>query len=357
MLHPLSRLKTGFWILTIQSFIATLAFSFDFIYFREQGYSLWWLILIGLLISGISLLIIPFIHTFSVKKYLFTGFCIYGLAALSVVLFQKYALIPYSLLLGLTIIFFWIPINYMFFGSSVKKTNALDSWWYQVPGTLIALVIPLMGLIMIRLGGYPWLFGIGAILFLIAPIVLRNFFPEERIKVDFRQSIQKFKTLKTISMSEGALHFFQGTILHAYALLFIKTSTDYGLFLSFLGLVGFIVALFLAQKSDKTQLRKGIIAGMIFVREAWMWWVLVGAFGIISALSWPLRLAVSMDVKKISLEFWIAWEFFLNVGRVVTLGISMLLFYYELYWAMFAMFGIITITYPLLVHHKLKGLK
>ena len=85
--------------------------------------------------------------------------------------------------------------------------------------------------------------------------------------------------------------------------------------------------------------------------------VLVGAFGIVSALSWPLRLAVSLDVKKASLEFWIAWEFFLNVGRVVTLGISMLLFYYELYWAMFAMFGIITIKYPWLVHYKLKGLK
>ena len=33
------------------------------------------------------------------------------------------------------------------------------------------------------------------------------------------------------------------------------------------------------------------------------------------------------------------------------------LFYHELYWPVFAMFGLITLMYPVLVHHKLKEVK
>ena len=141
-----------------------------------------------------------------------------------------------------------------------------------------------------------------------------------------------------------------------------------GWFLSYLAIISLGIAWFVSRHSDKTQQRKkhifvlflaltASIISLALVRSVIGWLVAVGIFAVIYVISSPLRLAVSMDVKKIDMDFWKTREIFLNIGRAVTLSISAFFFYYQLYWPVFVMFGIITLIYPFLVNYKLKELR
>ena len=69
-------------------------------------------------------------------------------------------------------------------------------------------------------------------------------------------------------------------------------------------------------------------------------------------VSAPIRLALSMDVKQVDLNFWVAREWLLNLGRFVTLGISAYLFYVQEYWAVFGMYAVICVVYPFIAWWK-----
>jgi len=78
---------------------------------------------------------------------------------------------------------------------------------------------------------------------------------------------------------------------------------------------------------------------------------------VIYTISSPLRLAVSLDVRVPDMSFWKVREFFLNIGRVTTLLLTVLLFVFKQYSLVFALFGSIALAYPFLVSYKLKEVK
>lgn len=364
----LSRLRTGFYLLLTQNLLTTFAFSFVFLFFKEKGYSLWWLILIYIIYSGIGVTAIPFVRRFYVRKYLLLSFIMYGLAAMLLWFYSAYSIFLYALLMGLLLIFFWLPLNYLFFKNSSNGTNAVDSSFFMAAPAVLAIAMPPLGALVINTLGYDWLFGLAAVLFLIPFFFIGKWLPEEKLEAERWKEIPAFKGLRTITFCEGALHFFAGVIIPAYALLFLKTPSEVGWFLSYLGAFSFIVAIVLSRRSDQTQKRKAYIfllfflltisiVGLAAVRTAFSWLVAIGIFTVINAVSSPLRLAVSMDVKKIDIYFWKAREIFLNIGRLATLSFSAVMFYYQLYWPVFVLFGLITAIYPFLIQYKLKEVR
>ena len=168
---------------------------------------------------------------------------------------------------------------------------------------------------------------------------------------------------------EGSLQFFSGLILIIYSLLFFETASAYGYFLSYLGIIGLVIALIVTHHSDRQQKRLGYLFPLFFLmaisitalipaRSITTYWIIaVGIFVLLNSISLPLRSAVSMDVKKVDFGFWKAREFFLNLGRAATLGISAVFFYYEWYWPVFAMYGLIALAYPFLIRYKFKEIK
>ena len=83
------------------------------------------------------------------------------------------------------------------------------------------------------------------------------------------------------------------------------------------------------------------------------WYITVGIFLILYNTSFPIRLAVSMDVKTVDMGFWRVRELFLNIGRVIVQGVAALFFYWDIPWAVFCMFAIISFIYPFLIEKKL----
>jgi len=180
--------------------------------------------------------------------------------------------------------------------------------------------------------------------------------------------LKEYKKLRTITVLEGALHFFPLAVINVYTLLFFHEETKYGLFLGYLGLIGIIASIAVSCYSDnkKERLRFLLIPFLclsltIFflplAKTQTIWIILVTIVSLLLTLTYPLRMAFSMDHKTLDYTFWRAREFFLNLGRFVTLALSSLLFYWKEYWLAFALFGLIVLIYPLVAKYKLRQLE
>lgn len=186
--------------------------------------------------------------------------------------------------------------------------------------------MPPLGAYVIKTLGYSWLFGIAAVLFPLCMFIVWKLVPSEIVHTaPLRQGIKEYKSLKTISVLEGSLQFFTGLIIPVYALLFFQRADEIGWFLSYIAILGLIMAVVVAHFSDKNQKRKGFIMilfllltlsifSLSFASTSWAWIISIGIFSIIHYISLPLRLAVSMDFKKVDITFWQVREIFLNVG-------------------------------------------
>jgi len=135
-----------------------------------------------------------------------------------------------------------------------------------------------------------------------------------------------------------------------------------------LELIGFIIAFILSYYSDKQQKRRSYIyflfsllflsiLSLAFIQQKTYWIIAVGIFIVINTISLPLRLAITLDAKKVDLRFWKVREFFLNLGRFCTLTISIILFYYQKYWIVFLLFAMMAFVYPFLMRYKLRDMK
>lgn len=365
-----SRVKAGFFLLLFYSICANLSTSFIPFYFKEQGFSLAWIILMYAIYASLGMTFVVFFRRFSIRAYLITGFVTFSLGLASLAFLPpNISLYTYAFLIGLNLILFWLPVNYLFFLKSSKETNAVDSSLYMIAPGVIAMVLPLFGAAFANSFGYTWLFSLVALLYLLPIIFVYKKIPEEKIStLPFLEGVRHFKGLKTITILEGALHHFSGIVIAVYALLFLKTSLEVGYFLSYLGLLGFVIGMLLSRYSDKNQKRKVFIFVLfclmslsIFLlplsKENIYWFITVGIFSAIYTISLPLRLAVSLDVRVADMSFWRTREFFLNLGRTVTLLLTVFLFTLQQYFLVFALFGCIALAYPFLVNHKLKEVK
>ena len=363
------RLKAGYIILMMHLLLATLSLSYVPLFFKSQGYSLFHLILLFMLSTLGAVLFIPLIKTFSVRRFFLLSMGSYALTNLTLAFASsRYSFWLYPFFFSLNIVFFWINLNYFFFRSSTANTNGVDSSLYMASAGLLSIFIPPLGALIINYGNYSWLFGITAVLYLIPAYYIYRHIPDQKSTAGFMEPLKAFKGLKTITLAEGALGFFGGAIIPVYTILFFPEEISFGLFLSYIGFLGLVMALVVSYRSDVSHQRMKylfplfiLMAASIFVFagiSSIMGWILaVGIFSILNCISSPLRLAVSMDVKKVDLGFWKMREFFLNVGRAVTLGISALFFYYKLFWPVFVLFGVMALAYPFLIKYKFKEMR
>ncbi len=364
-----SRLKRGFLIFGLYDFLSHLVFAFALLFFRQQGYSLASLVALYALQTALRVVLIPCFSQFPVKKFLLVGFlCSTATAGALLWNHLPYSFWLYGIFLGLSGIFFWVPFNYLFFTESRRETNAVDSAFYTLLPAILAIILPPLSALIIRQYGYPILFSIGLLLSLFITMIIFYIVKEQVHHTRWQEDWLEFKSLKILTCCEGALQFFGAVIIPVYALLFLKSAVQWGWFLSYAGLVGFLIALLLSYRSDRTQRRKKYLSITLLLfffsimllplmKSMVGWLVAVGIYTLLENISYPLRLAVSLDSKQASMGFWKMREFFLNVGRTVMLGIAAVLLWKGWTLLMFLMFGLMMLGYVGLVNYKLKEVR
>tara|TARA_Y100000310_G_C20628364_1_gene787178 strand:+ start:532 stop:1572 length:1041 start_codon:yes stop_codon:yes gene_type:complete len=337
-------------------------------FFRSKGIDLSFIVLLSALAAIWSVVMFFLVSKFEMRTSLAIGHLCHACMFFSLVLLPTMiALVAYAILLGTTFIIFWIPLNTIFFRSSQRQTNAIDSAIYFLTGGLLAVIMPPLGGYIITDFGYTWFFSIVAGLYLIMALIVWIKVEKEKIIALSRVCITDYKKLKTITFLDGSFHFFKASIIPIYTLLFITTEKNFGWFLGYLGLIGFIIAIFLSYKSDKKQKRISYIMflfilmslstlSLVLAENISVWIILVGIFTVIYNISSPFRVAVTMDAKKVDLQFWKSRELFLNLGRSVFLSVAFVFFYLKIYWPLFVFYAMLIFIFPLFVKYKLKEL-
>jgi len=265
----LKRLRKGYFLLVSHLFLFVLAGAFIPTFFKSKRLDISFIILLFALTAVWAVVMFFLVSKFEMRTCLALGHVCHAGMFFSLAFLPAFvALIAYAILLGTTFIIFWIPLNLIFYRSSKRQTN-------------VAVLIKV---------------------------------EKERIVAPFRACITQYKKLKTITFLDGAFHYLNAGIIPVYTLLFITTEKNFGWFLGYLGLIGFIIAIFLSYKSDKKQKRIGYIMflfilmsfstlSLVLAKTISVWIILVGIFTIIYNVSNPFRLAVTMDVKKVNLQF------------------------------------------------------
>mgnify|MGYP001577682084 CR=1 FL=1 len=321
----------------------------------------------GLAILSVVMLLV--VTTYNAQWFLRMSYILNAVMALGFfVLPLRIAFLLYVAGWAGLIIIFWVPLNMIFFQESHSGRHAQDSWSYMVAPGVLSMIIPPLGALMMRIYSYKWLFLLMAGVYLVMMVWFWKKIPNQTWRVQREKAITKFKGLKTISMFEGALHFFSSVVLGVYALRFLQNETEVGWFWSYVAIISVVAGFFMARMSDATQERKKYVVilfsfllvcelGFMLAKTLGVFLIVMGMYTVMATVSSPIRLAISMDVKEKDMNFWWSRELFLNIGRAGTLAMAGFFFWKEWEGLLFGMYGVLIALYPLLIFHKLKKLR
>lgn len=359
-------IKKGILLNLLVQLSSNLGLGFSAYYFKIHGVEIYKIILIWAISPLISLPIVYFPKEWPIRKFMKYGLLGWTGMALSLLLINDYSFLLFGIFSGMTLGFFWVSFNYIFFLNSNDSRYAKDSAIYFILGPLVAIVLPPLGSLIIDGLGYRVLFLMCVFLSLLPLLYIKNEIFDVRIKSDFSEARKAFKGLKTITMLDAALHFFQGHFLAIYALLFIKTEYQVGGLLSYLALISLVASFLVSYWSDKYKKRVEILYPMLICMSILILLMpaaknltallpLIGIYAILDNLSLPIRFAVPMDFVKTDIYFWRASEFYGNLGRTLVFFASAVLLYVGSVWMAFGIFATLTLITPFVINYKVKA--
>jgi len=361
-------IKRGATLNLLVQIFSTFGLGFASYYFKIHGVELYKIISIWAISPLVSLPIVRFINTWNVKKYLRLGLLTYTGMALSLLFFNKYSFLLYGIFDGLKLGFFWVSFNYIFFLKSTNDRYAKDSSIYFILGPLVGIVLPPIGALIIHNLGFRALFLTTGLLSFLPLLYVRGQDFSHITRISWREADRAFSGLRLITFYDAALHFFQGSFLTIYALLFLKTEYQVGGLLSYLALISLVASFFLAGLSDKRRNRLEILYPLLIImgvviliipaiKSLSLFIAIVGLYAVLDNLSLPIRFAVPMDVVKLDIGFWRASEFYGNLGRTIVFAVAALLLYIGNYWLAFAIFALMTLSFPFIISRKINSLR
>ena len=267
----------------------------------------------------------------------------------------------YTTLSGLATMTFFTPYNIALFRERRKRQSVQDMTWYWGISIIVSIVGPVLGAYILTGLGLYWFIGITIIIAALGIFFAQSMKPET-YRYSPREAWNHLRGLRTIIIIDGGLHRIM-RIVPLFGLLYISTELDYGGFLSLMSLVAFVVALQMAKFSDKTHKRTELIwplsiaAGLAtalfgFVDSIGGFIILAVILKGLSVMVEPLRGHVMLDADKNDPNSWISRELFLNVGRMIVMGIAAAFMFAGKGSEMFAVLGFVHILFPVVLYLK-----
>lgn len=333
---------------TMLAFGITFAASFNIIYmYNELEVPLWYGPIYLVLGFGISALVSLWMswrpHIDPRNAIMFGLLCLCIEYSLFLVVHDGWLLgILVGVAFGLYLPFFWIPVNVLMARMTDKGDRGVTYGAFFFAWPLAAFVAPLLGGLVIGFANYSLLFIIGiAIIASTIGVVFayRKYIPTKqvmRIRID---GLGKRNVLALFG--EGGFEgvFWVGLVLVAYV--FTQDEVAIGALFSLFGLCAGIMAVILGKVSDKIQnrvffLRVSALASIpcviaVSYATSLEEFALTNGLLEVACFVLPIFLFAILtdkmeDAKNDSV---VGREFFLNIGRVVTISILMTLLYFD----------------------------
>jgi len=265
---------------------------------------------------------------------------------------------------GFRSMLFWLAQNHLFFEKTPTDAHGKVSFLQNaIPATVTIIALPLVGLL-ISGAGYTPVFILFSLISLYFAYASWKVTRSESFPIDWRAEMKKFKNLKTLALFDGALGQFGAVILPVYSLFFVHGEAEFGGLLAYLAFLSLAASYALASHSDRRGIRLGfllplsvllgaVVLAMGFAGSFAAWLVLTTIYSIVYTVSYPLKLAGYMDVKKVDMGFWTVREFLFNLGRALTFTCAAAMFYFQLHWVVFALYAALFTAYPFVANRKL----
>lgn len=332
-----SKIILVFTLYTIGSLFFGSLFE---LYFSNLGLNLAQIILSSIGIYFVPILLLPILSKVDSKKFIPIGFATFGLAA-AVLLFWNSFYAPFvaRTIIGLGIIFFWMPFNTMFYEFSKNNAAFLGSIYYSI-GPVLSLVLPAFSGIIAAGYGYSLVFEISSIFFILSAVAIIKITEQKEYKYDLWKAIGTIKGLRTLFFIEGfSINTIIPVTLSAMILLYFNEPIAFGALISGATLFSIAASLITAKFSDKSGERRiyiiasalGFLIAAILTSistSAEAFFLGFSIIGFFRGILLPLPLAIAVDKSKDIAQTMIAREFFLNIGRVALVGLGYIIIMY-----------------------------
>jgi len=239
-----------------------------------------------------------------------------------------------GILAGLTVVFFYITYNTLYFENTPKDKRATSSSLFTLAGPFLGITIPLV------IGFFGQKYGLSSvflisILILFVTLWLIKFLPYIEFKCELGQSLLKTKKINFLLFLEGTKESVSLASVPLFTLFFIRQPLPYGKFLSYLAFLSTAASIFLGYISDKFKRRKIIlypvtflvgllIVGLGLASNIFWWTILSGTLSFLITINGTFVTTLVLDqISDVKIGM-ISREFLLGAGRVFGMAFTFL---------------------------------
>lgn len=256
-----------------------------------------------------------------------------------IIIFNPAQLFLSAIFSGLNCILFWIPYNIMHFKFSHEGKRGLHSGMYFLISPIIGITLqPLSGIVAEKFG-FETMFLIGISLYII-PIILLKTMPDFEFEINIKKEISTYR-FNWVTLFQGMAMRINWTLVPILTLFYVKTPIAFGSFFGYLSLIAALASVINGHFSDKMSSRKifyylfsflavASFFPLVFAGDFYYWYVFAGISGLCMYFANPFWLTSNLDhFKDFGVEKTLVLrEFFLQLGFVLTLFISLIVFYF-----------------------------
>lgn len=244
-----------------------------------------------------------------------------------------------QIIAGISMSTFWVAYNTAYFGATPKEKTGMGS-------AIMFSVFPPLNIIAPPFAGYliqssPLAFWMLSLVFLFASYAMIR--KQEYFVVSYTMSaaLTEIKATRIFLVIEGIWEAMVFAIIPIYTLYFIPTSVSYGLFASYLAIMGIAANLLLGHATDKLQKRVVFLYPLTLLmvlttflfplaaKNVAIWLILTGVLNFLVPLFWNITTAMIVDAHP-NLKLAIPGrEFTLALGRTVGLAATAISFFLE----------------------------
>ncbi|MDO8487207.1 MAG: hypothetical protein Q7S45_02865 [Candidatus Curtissbacteria bacterium] len=266
---------------------------------------------------------------------------------------------------GLYLFFFFVFYNIAHFEYTKREKIGESSALMFSFGPIISILAPLLAGFFARVNiSLNWLFSV--CLFLICILLVKSQ-KDFYLKFETKASLQYIKPTRSFIFIGGIWEALVLGIIPVYTLFFIKTPLNYGIFLSYLGVIAVVSNLLFGRFTDRIQKRSVFLypitlaialVTFLFVLAAkniYLWIILAGTISFLLPFFWNVSTAMIVDAHE-NLRMAIpARELTLGSGRAIGLLIVFLSFFVEKSPKyIFIFLGFVMLLYPLNLYWNTK---
>jgi MFS family permease len=301
-------------------------------------------VLTSALLFGVPLVFLVFMRRFEARQSVQIGILAMILAGLLFAFFP-HPTVPFiaKAILGVTIFFFWMPFNILYYEGAKKKgkgnTAFISSVYYSIV-PILSLALPALAGWTAASLGFPALFLISVALLLVNLAMAGRFIEPKRYSYDAAASLRSISGLRTLFFIEGfSLMSITQVTLSAMILLFYTDPQGFGGMLSAVTVFSVIASFVTARLSDHYGERRTFIIASAFcfllsavftnfANTAALFFLGFGAISFFRGILLPLPLALAVDRSKNLVDTMIGREIMLDLGRTAAILIGFALVVY-----------------------------